>query len=63
MKDKLLADVTDSKKKRLNVVVDEDLYQQIKVRSVLEKRTITDITIELWKSYLKSKIITQHRNP
>ena len=41
---------------RLNVHLEADLYAQIKVRCALERRSITDITRELWVTYLKTKL-------
>lgn len=53
-KNKLMQDVTEisENKKRLNAIIGESLYKQIKLRSVEEGRTISDITRDLWSAYL-----------
>lgn len=53
-KEKILSDVTDSteKKKRLNTDIEESLYKKIKIKSVEEGRSISEITRELWIEYL-----------
>lgn len=38
--------------KRLNAVVDADLYRRIKLKSASEGRSISDITRDLWSEYL-----------
>ena len=55
IKEKLIEDVqdTDAPKKRLNADVEANLYKQIKTRAVMEDRSISDITRQLWIDYLK----------
>ena len=58
IKTKLLEDVTDTqeKKKRLNAEVESSLYQRIKAQAVVvEDRSISEITRELWIDYLSKK--------
>ena len=43
---------TNEKKKRLNAEIEESLYKQIKMKSVEEGRSISDITRDLWYEYL-----------
>jgi hypothetical protein len=43
---------SNEKKKRLNADIEEDLYKKIKTRAVQEGRSVTDITRELWVTYL-----------
>ncbi len=43
---------TSEKKKRLNAEIEENLYKRIKMRSVEEGRSISDITRDLWSEYL-----------
>lgn len=43
---------TSEKKKRLNAEIEESLYKQIKMKSVEEGRSISDITRDLWSEYL-----------
>lgn len=54
IKEKLIADVqdTDAPKKRLNADVEANLYKQIKTKAVMEDRSISDITRQLWIDYL-----------
>ena len=54
LKDKLLQEVQDidKPKKRLNAEVEANLYKQIKTRAVMEERSISDITRQLWIDYL-----------
>lgn len=54
VKKKILNEVSDitEKKKRLNVDIEETLYKNIKIRSVQEGRSVTDITRALWVEYL-----------
>ena len=51
---RILKDVTDvkEKKKRLNADIEETLYRRIKMKSVEEGRSISDITRDLWSEYL-----------
>ncbi len=51
---RLLQEVTETteKKKRLNAEIEEGLYRRIKMKSVEEGRSISDITRELWFEYL-----------
>ncbi len=51
---RLLQEVTETteKKKRLNAEIEEGLYRRIKMKSVEEGRSISDITRELWIEYL-----------
>ncbi len=55
IKEKLIEDVqdTDAPKKRLNADVEDNLYKQIKTRAVMEDRSISDITRQLWIDYLR----------
>ena len=50
----ILREVTDAaeKKKRLNAEIEESLYKRIKMKSVEEGRSISDITRGLWFEYL-----------
>ena len=43
---------TNEKKKRLNAEIEESLYKQIKMKSVEEGRSISDITRDLWYEYM-----------
>ena len=43
---------TNEKKKRLNAEIEESLYKRIKMKSVEEGRSISDITRDLWSEYL-----------
>ena len=43
---------TTEKKKRLNAEIEESLYKRIKMKSVEEGRSISDITRDLWSEYL-----------
>jgi len=54
LKDKLLQEVQniEKPKKRLNAEVEANLYKQIKTRAVMEERSISDITRQLWIDYL-----------
>tara|TARA_R110001592_G_scaffold25736_5_gene97446 strand:- start:674 stop:880 length:207 start_codon:yes stop_codon:yes gene_type:complete len=54
IKEKLIEDVqdTDAPKKRLNADVEANLYKQIKTKAVMEDRSISDITRQLWIDYL-----------
>jgi len=52
---RILKEVTETateKKKRLNAEIEESLYKQIKMKSVEEGRSISDITRDLWSEYL-----------
>jgi hypothetical protein len=51
---RILQEVKDTteKKKRLNAEIEESLYKQIKMKSVEEGRSISDITRDLWSEYL-----------
>lgn len=51
---RILQDVTEvnEKKKRLNADIEESLYRRIKMKSVEEGRSISDITRDLWSEYL-----------
>jgi len=52
---RILQEVTETaseKKKRLNAEIEENLYKQIKMKSVEEGRSISDITRDLWSEYL-----------
>lgn len=57
LKEKLLQDVqnTEKPKKRLNAEVEADLYKQIKTRAVMDERSISDITRQLWIDYLATE--------
>ncbi len=56
IKSELLKDVQDTTepKKRLNTEIEAGLYRRIKSRAVLEDRSISDITRELWIDYLNA---------
>lgn len=43
---------TSEKKKRLNAEIEESLYKKIKMKSLEEGRSISDITREMWIEYL-----------
>jgi hypothetical protein len=50
-----LQEVTETateKKKRLNAEIEESLYKRIKMKSVEDGRSISDITRDLWSEYL-----------
>lgn len=52
---RILQEVTETpseKKKRLNAEIEESLYKRIKMKSVEEGRSISDITRNLWSEYL-----------
>ena len=51
---RILHEVTDLKenKKRLNAEIEESIYKRIKMKSVEEGRSISDITRDLWSEYL-----------
>ena len=52
---RILQEVTEvaaEKKKRLNAEIEESLYKRIKMKSVEEGRSISDITRDLWTEYL-----------
>ena len=51
---RILHEVTETteKKKRLNAEIEESLYKRIKMKSVEEGRSISDITRHLWLEYL-----------
>ena len=55
IKEQLLQDVknTNEPKKRLNADVEASLYRQIKYKAVMEDRSISDITRQLWLNYLE----------
>ncbi len=58
IKSKLLEDVIDTqeKKKRLNAEVESSLYRRIKAQAVVvEDRSISEITRELWIEYLNKQ--------
>lgn len=58
IKNKLLEDVTDKQetKKRLNAEVESSLYRRIKTQAVvIEDRSISEITRELWIEYLNKQ--------
>jgi hypothetical protein len=54
VRQRILHEVTDlkEKKKRLNAEIEESLYKRIKMKSVEEGRSISDITRDLWSEYL-----------
>ena len=55
LKDRLMQEVKDDAhgpKKRLNTDVEANLYRRIKKQAVLEERSISDITRQLWIEYL-----------
>lgn len=45
-------------KKKFTTTVDEELLEQIKIQSIKEKRSVSDLLEELIRSYLKK----QHDN-
>jgi len=51
---RILHEVTETteKKKRLNAEIEESPYKRIKMKSVEEGRSISDITRDLWSEYL-----------
>ena len=52
---RILQEMTETaaeKKKRLNAEIEESLYKRIKMKSVEEGRSISDITRDLWSEYL-----------
>jgi TRAP-type C4-dicarboxylate transport system substrate-binding protein len=52
---RILQEVTETateKKKRLNAEIEESLYKRIKMKSVEDGRSISDITRDLWSEYL-----------
>jgi len=51
---RILHEVTETteKKKRLNAEIEENLYKRIKMKSVEDGRSISDITRDLWSEYL-----------
>lgn len=52
---RILQEVTETAsetKKRLNAEIEESLYKRIKMKSVEEGRSISDITRDLWSEYL-----------
>ncbi len=55
-KEKIMQDVTEvsGRTRRLNTDIEESLYKRIKLRSVEEDRSISDITRQLWIEYLSS---------
>lgn len=59
VKEHLLHEVQDigGPKKRLNAVVEADLYLRIKSQAVREDRSISDITRTLWIEYLSKHSI------
>jgi hypothetical protein len=59
-KDQLLEEVRDTNepKKRLNADVEASLYRRIKARALVEERSISDITRQIWIEYL-SKYSTE----
>lgn len=55
VRQRILQEVTETpseKKKRLNAEIEESLYKRIKMKSVEEGRSISDITRDLWSEYL-----------
>ncbi|MBI1302076.1 MAG: hypothetical protein GC137_10565 [Alphaproteobacteria bacterium] len=55
VKEKLLKDVLDAEEptKRLNADINATLYKKIKTQCVIEDRSISDITRQLWIEYLE----------
>ena len=51
-KTNLIKELTKEKPARFNAHIPADLYKNIKLKSVKEGRTISEITIELWTEYL-----------
>ncbi len=47
-----VTETADEKKKRLNAEIEGSLYKRIKMKSVEEGRSISDITRDLWSEYL-----------
>lgn len=55
VRQRILKEVTGTateKKKRLNAEIEESLYKRIKMKSVEDGRSISDITRDLWSEYL-----------
>ena len=52
---RILEQVTDQKEKmrRLNADVPDSLFRRIKIRSIEEGRSVSDITRNLWLEYLR----------
>jgi len=42
-------------KSKLTVLIDDALIQDMKIRAVREKRSVGEITEQLWREYLKKK--------
>lgn len=40
---------------RINVIIDPDFKQNIRIKATFEKRTITEVVIDLLEKWLKSK--------
>jgi len=56
---KLLKEVKEEEAKaRLNADIEKSLYRKIKMRSVEEDRSISQITRELWIEYLSKNSLT-----
>ena len=47
-----VADMAPETKKRLNAEIEESLYKRIKMKSLEEERSISDITRDLWYEFL-----------
>ncbi len=43
------------KRRPFTLSIDADLVEQIKIQAILEKRTVSDITEELYSKHLKRK--------
>ena len=44
-----------SKMRRINITLDANLHQELRVRTVIERKTISDVITESLDSYFKSK--------
>jgi len=38
---------------RMNLMIDKSLYRLMKIRAAEEEKSVSEITRELWKNYLK----------
>jgi len=54
IKEQLLEEVQNINvpKKRLNAEIEADLYRQIRSRALMEDRSVSEITRQLWIQYL-----------
>ncbi len=54
IKEQLLEDIQDTNvpKKRLNAEIEADLYRRIRSKALMEDRSVSEITRQLWIQYL-----------